>query len=263
VESAIENFALAGDPRPGAEVFAGIVREARKAYDRVREAAYHELHRDPYLPEMEHKILARIPDNLEDLTSEVVLAACDNLGLSTEKQRGRATWSIEFGNRALVESLPGVPGGSNFLGTFERLEGVENETIDFFASGHPLVEGILAHMEEAPPGRVALLDIRVEGTEEGLGILSIFKDGPDFEPVAVDMHGRERPDWAARLTRRPLRSRRVKKENWTKQPGWPSLIRNLARGSRRKGKLVAVAAFRIEPRSGGASSAGRPEREKA
>ena len=57
------------------------------------------------------------------------------MGLHVEAQRGVATYSIELGNRAMVESLPGVPGGSHFLGTFDREEAVENESIDFFASG--------------------------------------------------------------------------------------------------------------------------------
>ena len=54
----------------------------------------------------------------------------------------------ELGNEAVVDSLPGVPGGSSFVGTFDREEAVEDESIDFFASGHPLVEGVLAYFED-------------------------------------------------------------------------------------------------------------------
>jgi hypothetical protein len=35
------------------------------------------------------------------------------------------------------------------VGTFDREEAVEDESIDFFASGHPLVEGVLAFVEDA------------------------------------------------------------------------------------------------------------------
>ena len=48
----------------------------------------------------------------------------------------RARLAIEFGNDALIDCLPGVPGGSSFLGSFDRDYAVEDETIDFFASGH-------------------------------------------------------------------------------------------------------------------------------
>lgn len=41
-----------------------------------------------------------------------------------------------------------VPGGSSFVGTFDREEAVEDEAVDFFASGHPLVEGVLAYFED-------------------------------------------------------------------------------------------------------------------
>jgi hypothetical protein len=34
------------------------------------------------------------------------------------------------------------------VGTFDREEAVEDESIDFFASGHPLVEGVLAFVED-------------------------------------------------------------------------------------------------------------------
>ena len=81
------------------------------------------------------------------------------LGFRVEQVRGRRAYAIEFGNEALIDSLPGVPGGSSFVGSFDREYAVEDETIDFFASGHPLVEGLLAHFEENPKGRVARLEV--------------------------------------------------------------------------------------------------------
>ena len=49
---------------------------------------------------------------------------CERLGMHVERQRGEAVYGVEFGNHATVDHLPGVPGGSNFLGTFDRVEGV-------------------------------------------------------------------------------------------------------------------------------------------
>ena len=111
-------------------------------------------------------------------------------------------------------------------------------------SGRALVEGILAHIQESPDGRVALLHVKHEG-EDAFGLLALYKTGPLFEAVAVDAHGRERPDWAELLTRRPLKSRRVSPESWASQPGWPQLIRNLAPHIEERGRPIAIAAFRL------------------
>ena len=119
---------------------------------------------------MAESILSRIPEDLEEQTEDVVLASCDQLGFHVEQHRGVARYSVEFGNRARVESLPGVPGGSNWLGTFDRQEAVEHESIDFYASGHPLIEGLLAHIEESPRGRVTLIHASpAEEGEQGFG----------------------------------------------------------------------------------------------
>jgi ATP-dependent helicase HepA len=243
VQTAIEEMVLSNDERPDAAVFAAVLDEAHQALDRVRDAALHELHRDPYRPEMAASILSRVPTNLDDLTEAVVLGAADLLNLHLEEHRDGRRHSIELGTRSRVESLPGVPAGSSFLGTFDREEAVRDESIDFFSSGHPLVEGILDHLEEARVGRVGMLHI--QGDESGFGLLGLYRQGPLFSGVAIDVEGHERPEWAALLIRRPLRSRRGKSERWTRQPGWPELIRRLAGHLDGRGRPVAIAAFRI------------------
>jgi ATP-dependent helicase HepA len=130
-----------------------LIGEARAARTRIREAAYQQLHRDPYRADMADSILARVPAELDALTERVVTNACTRLGFRVEYLRGLRTFAIEFGNEAVVDSLPGVPPGSAFVGTFDREEAVEDESIDFFASGHPLVEGILAYFEDTNVGR--------------------------------------------------------------------------------------------------------------
>ena len=94
------------------------------------------------------RILAEVPPDLDALTERIVTSICSRLGFRVEHVRGRRTFAIELGNEALVDSLPGVPGGSAYVGTFDREEAVEDESIDFFASGHPLVEGVLAFVED-------------------------------------------------------------------------------------------------------------------
>ncbi len=151
VETALEEIALDANASLTDEKLDQLVADARAARTRIREAAYQQLHRDPYRPEMVAGILARVPPDLDSLTERIVTNACVRLGFRVEHLRGRSIYAIELGNEAVVDSLPGVPGGSAYVGTFDREEAVEDESIDFFASGHPLVEGILAYFEDIAP----------------------------------------------------------------------------------------------------------------
>jgi ATP-dependent helicase HepA len=242
VEVAIETAALSAEGTLAGERFRSIVDGAHAAQSRIREAAYRELHRDPYRRDMAGAILARVPPELDTLNEEVVVAACERLHLHVEEHPG-ARWSIELGSAALVDSLPGVPGGASFLGTFERERAVEDERIDFFAAGHPLVEGILDHLEESPAGRVTLLRVSM-GPARGLGLLALYKEGPVFEAVAVDGQGRLRPDWSRALRERPLRSRRLAGEV-ARPPGWTDSIRLMAAALDPRRQPVALAALVI------------------
>ena len=132
------------------------------------------------------------------------------------------------------------------MGTFDREEAVQDESIDFFASGHPLVEGLLAHLEESPLGRVGLLHTRLPGSRAGLGLAGLYKDGPQFHAVVVDADGQRREDWEQALLRRPLRSRRVRSEDVTSQSGWHALVRGMARHLEPHGQPVAIAALVVE-----------------
>ncbi|MDP6581146.1 MAG: hypothetical protein QF681_10860, partial [Vicinamibacterales bacterium] len=87
--------------------------------------------------------------------------------------------------------------------------------------------------------------LHVGGDNGGFGLLGLYTQGAGFSAVAVDSEGRERPEWAVLLTRRPLRSRRVTPARWTRQSGWPTLIRRLAALLEGRGRPVAIAAFRI------------------
>ena len=190
VERALEEIALDPDASLSDAQIERLIAAAQAARTRIHEAAYQQLHRDPYRAELGPSILARVPAGLDALMERVVVNAASRLGFRVEQVRGRRAYAIEFGNEALIDSLPGVPGGSSFVGSFDREYAVEDETIDFFASGHPLVEGLLAHFEEDPKGRVARLEVRIPG-QRGTGLIAIYKDGPQFE-VARLRRGRPR-----------------------------------------------------------------------
>jgi ATP-dependent helicase HepA len=220
-----------------------LLTEAQAARTRIREAAYQELHRERYRAEMAEGILARVPASLDPLNEQVVTTACARLGFGVERQRGRRRFSIDFGNEALIDTLPGVPGGSSFLGTFDREEGVADESLDFFASGHPLVEGILAHLEESPRGRVAVL--AVPGVGEGRGLAAVYKDGPTFEVVAKDEEGRPRPDWAELLRHGPIPMDRPARDP-IDEAAWEGWVERVASHFDSTRRPVALAAL-VEP----------------
>jgi len=238
---AVERAALDGPDEVDAGVFRKVLREAQAAHDRVQRAAYHELLRDPYRPDMAADILDRVPPDLDALNESVVVRAASRFGFEVEAQSGERTWMIEFGYEALVDHLPGVPPGSRYLGTFSRERAVDEETLDFFSSGHPLVEGILAELEEGPRGQVALF--QVAGEEETFGLLAIYKEGPDWRAMAVDVQGNPRPDLAERLTAGPLQTEPIEAKKWTAQASWYKAIRRMA--DKLPPGPQAVAAFRV------------------
>jgi len=187
-------------------------------------------------------ILSRVPTELDALNEDVVVTACARLGFTIERPRGHRIYAIEIGSAALVDGLPGVPGGTSYVGTFDREQAVENETIDFFASGHPLVEGILAHYDESAIGRVARFEVEI-GRQRGEGVVAVYKDGPVFDVVVIDSAGQTRRDWSADLRRRTLRPRPMSDEA-SKSVDWTGLVRTLGKrldAARRPHALAAIA----------------------
>jgi ATP-dependent helicase HepA len=248
VENALEEIAIDPSGSLTAEGLETLVNDAQQARTRIREAAYQQLHRDPYRADMAADILARVPADLDALTEEVVLRACASLGFTIEQPRGRRTFAIELANNALVDSLPGVASGSSYVGTFDREEAVEREMIDFFASGHPLVEGILAHFDDSALGRVARFEIEIAG-ERDEGLMAIYKDGPSFDVLAIDSSGRTRADWAAALRQRPPRIRAMSDEA-NERVDWTELVARLGPrldATRRPHALAAIAVRKRRP----------------
>ena len=177
-------------------------------------------------------------------------------GFETQERGGRRTWYVEFGADALVEHLPGVPAGTRWLGTFARDEAVLKEDLDFFASGHALVEGIFREMKDGAHGRVGLLLLE-KADVSGAGLLLVFRRGAGVEAVAVGFDGTPRPEWAELILRRRAEARGLRPEDWLgllrraaggRVPDWGALVRRLSRrafAGRESRKLEAIAAFRL------------------
>jgi ATP-dependent helicase HepA len=245
VEGALEAVAR----EPGAtlppETFATLVDGAHAARTRIHEAAYQQLHRDPYRAELAPQILGRVPTDLDALNQDVVTAACTRLGFSVEHTRGRRIFAIELGADALVDSLPGVRSGSAYVGSFDREEAVEDETLDFFSSGHALVEGVLTYFEDSSFGRVARLEVAI-GANEGEGLVAVYKEGPEFEVLVFDATGRPRAEWAAAFRQRPLRARRLANPR-TGFRDWTAMVRRLGARLDASRPPHALAAIVVRP----------------
>jgi len=245
VEGALEEIAMDPEASLSDERFNALIAETHSARSRIREAAYQQLHRDPYRAAMGPAILARIPKDLDELNQEVVVTAAMSLGFTIAHPKGHRVFSIEIGNGALVDGLPGVPGGSGFVGTFDREEALENEGIDFFASGHPLVEGIFAHYEESALGRAVRFEITI-GHEAGEGLVAVYKDGPAFEVVALDADGNPRLDWAEAVLQRPIKARPIGGKA-AESHAWRGMVRRLGGQLDPARRLHAVAAIVVKP----------------
>ena len=84
VEGALEEIAVDPLGSLSEERVALLASEAHAARTRIREAAYQQLHRDPYRAEMAAGILARVPAELDALNQQVVVTACTHLGFTIE-----------------------------------------------------------------------------------------------------------------------------------------------------------------------------------
>jgi len=229
-----------------------LVAEVRAAAEAKQKAAYHHLHAEGYRQELAEGILSRVPAQLDVDMERFVLAAADLFGFDTAERTGKRTWYIEFGQDALVEHLPGVPGGSRYLGTFDRAEAVRREELEFFASGHALVEGLFQELEDGPRGRTAFVKLEKCGTS-GMGLVFLHRAGRSFEAHATDLKGNPRPDWAKLVVARRTELRGVRAEEWFKElkgqaviaRDWPSICRGLFEKAGGTGRLLAVAGVKL------------------
>jgi len=143
-------------------------------------------------------VLSRVPEDLELRMREFVIGAANNLGLTVVDKGGRTLYYLELANAGKVDSLPGVPEGARYLGSFDRNEAIRRDEIDFFASGHPLVEGLLLELEDGPRGRAALLEVPSDLVSDP-GLLCIYKEGPEWSARVLDARGRLQPEWCESL----------------------------------------------------------------
>jgi ATP-dependent helicase HepA len=232
--------AVAGEARLDPDDLVARVEAARAASGRDLARVFYP---DAYDPKQDADLLAQVPPDLERLTRRVVVEAARALGLDVVEKGGVAMHYIELGASMTVEGLPGVPDGARYLGTFDRAEAVAKDEVDFFASGHELVEGLLLELEDGTRGRAVFVEVSAPFVEGG-GILGLYKDGADWHAAVVDLSGRVRPDWVEPLLEALPHGRPARPDEWGLGPSAADALRALGERLEAPGTLVAAALFR-------------------
>lgn len=137
------------------EALAPLVAEYRAAVE--SEDSSRPIFPDTYDPEDAERTISEIPADAEELVESFVLGAALRTGVDMLEKPGTARFYFEYGASALVDAIPGVTHGSRYLGTFSRKEAIFASEIDFYASGHPLVEGLIWELDDSEAGRVSAL----------------------------------------------------------------------------------------------------------
>ncbi len=204
---------------------------------------------DAYRAEQADEILAMVPEELETHMRKFTLGAANDLGLKIVDKGGEALYYIEMGTSLTIESIPGVADDSRWLGTFSREEAIEKDELEFFASGHPLVEGLLLELEDGPRGRAAVMEVP-NNEVSGAGLLCILKKGPAWRALVLDTKGDVREDLAEKVLENLSKSRPVKPDEWGLDHRFGAGVRELgdmALLEAPEENLEGVAFFRFVP----------------
>jgi ATP-dependent helicase HepA len=144
-------------------------------------------------------VIEQLPEDLDALIERFVRGATRQLEFDTVSKDGESVYFYEWGDSVRTDVIPGLHPGSRYLGTFNRDEAVTRDELDFYSNGHPLVEGLLAELEDSERGRVGA--IHADGLAPQLkGVYLLVTKGresfsrPQLMPLAD----------AARLTRQQL-----------------------------------------------------------
>ena len=207
VESALEAIALDPDASLSDAQLEQLIAAAQAARTRIREAAYQQLHRDPYRAEMGPSILAPRP------------AGPRRAHGTGRRQRRFAAWlSRRAGARPArlrhrvrqrgARRQPARRPGRVVLRRLVRSRGRGRGRDASTSSRRAIRSSKACWRISRRIRRAASRGSRCASrARRGTGLIAIYKDGPQFEVVAFDADGRARPDWADAFRRRPLSAR--------------------------------------------------------
>lgn len=127
-----------------------------------------------------------LDERLEETVTE--LARKVGLGVDTDEQVEAFQCAFRFGHELNVEALPGIDvlDDKTVLGTFWRDTAVEAEEIEYFATGHSLVEALFGFLRDGPYGRSGARFIERRGPLKARGMEMLFHllptEGADTSP---------------------------------------------------------------------------------
>jgi ATP-dependent helicase HepA len=115
-----------------------------------------------------------LDERLEESVTE--LAKRVGLRVDTDEEVEAFQCAFHFGHALKVEALPGldVMEDRTVLGTFWRDTAVEAEELEYFATGHSLVEALFGFLRDGPYGRSGFRFIERRGTLKGRGLELLY-----------------------------------------------------------------------------------------
>lgn len=124
-----------------------------------------------------------LDERLEETVTELALKV--GIGVDTDQQVDAFQCALHFGHALNVEALPGldITKERTVLGTFWRDTAVEQEEIEYFATGHPIVESLFGFLRDGPFGRNGARYLEVRGPVKHRGLELVFHLAP---PEAED-----------------------------------------------------------------------------
>ncbi len=123
-----------------------------------------------------------IARDLDERLEETVtaLARKVGIGVDVDEQVEAFQCAFHFGHELKVEALPGLSLGEDKvqLGTFWRDSALEAEEIEYFATGHPIVEALFGFLRDGPYGRNGMRFLERRGAASARGLELLFHIQP-------------------------------------------------------------------------------------
>ena len=157
--------------------------------DRARARSGMEEDEDESLEDGLWAVARDLDERLEETVTELALRI--GLGVDTDQQVDAFQCAFHFGHALKVEALPGldISEERTVLGTFWRDTAVEQEEIEYFATGHAIVEALFGFMRDGPYGRNGARFLEVRGPLKARGVELLFHLSPP-EPADTTVGAR-------------------------------------------------------------------------
>ncbi|RKH43342.1 helicase-related protein [Corallococcus sicarius] len=171
VEAARAQVTRAYDPLLDVRSFdkPAVAKLVARAHERMGEEAPEPDDDDEEAPPLEDGLWS-VARDLDERLEETVTELARRVGISvdTDEQVEAFQVAFQFGHALNVEGLPGIDvmQDRTLLGTFWRDTAVEAEELEYFATGHPLVEALFGFLKDGPYGRSGFRLIEKRGLKK-------------------------------------------------------------------------------------------------